>query len=187
MYIHDEFDPDIERSLIEWTERGGRLVVLHHGMASAKMRSSLWPGFLGVQILPRDHPVHPWKVYRGTFQVVNLRPDHWVTSHKVQWPKRTRYTPSDNPSAEQELASFDLPDTELFHNQLFTDGRRKRVLLGMKGDVEGRTLMQDRAGWMMPAGKGHVFYFQPGHNAKDFENAAFLQMIVNAVEWLPNK
>jgi trehalose utilization protein len=185
MYIHDEIDAEIERALIDWTERGGRLIVLHHGMASAKMRNRLWPKFLGVRILERDHPAHPWKVYRGTFQVVNLRPDHPVTTRNVHWSGKTLYTPSDSPSAEQELPSFDLPDTELFHNQLFTDGRRKTVLLGMKGEVEGRILMQDRAGWMMPAGKGHVFYFQPGHESRDFQHPAFVQIIVNAVEWRP--
>jgi type 1 glutamine amidotransferase len=185
MYVHDTFDADVEQALIEWTENGGRLIVLHHGMASARMRNAHWPDFMGVRILARDDAQYPWKVFRGTFQVVNLRPDHWITSNGVDWPKKTRYGPSDSPSSAQELPSFDLPDTELFHNQLFTDGRRKTVLLGMKGEVEGRTIMQDRAGWLMPAGKGWVIYFQMGHEARDFENASYLQMIVNALEWKP--
>jgi trehalose utilization protein len=46
-------------------------------------------------------------------------------------------------------------------------------------------LMQDRAGWMMPAGRGWIFYFQPGHNARDFEHPSFLQILVNAIEWKP--
>ena len=183
MYIHDAFDPEVETLLIRWTENGGRLIVLHHGMASGKMKSAQWPAFMGVRIQPRDDPHHPWKVFRSTFQVVNLSPDHWITTHNVRWPKTTQYTPSDEPSTLQELPSFDLPDTELFHNQLFTDGRRKTVLLGMKGEVEGRTIMQDRAGWLMPAGKGWIVYFQMGHEARDFENPAYLQLIVNAVEW----
>ena len=185
MYIHNSFDPDVESLLIRWTERGGRLIVLHHGMASGKMKSEQWPKFMGVRIQPRDHPDHPWKVFRGTFQVVNLRPDHWIANNKVRWPKTTQYTPSDAPSAAQELPSFDLPDTELFHNHLFTDGRRKTVLLGMKGEAEGRTIMQDRAGWLMPAGKGWVVYFQMGHEPRDFEHPSYLQLIVNAVEWRP--
>jgi hypothetical protein len=185
MYVHDAFDEKIEQFLIDWTNKGGRLIVLHHGMASARMKNKLWPDFLGVRILARDHPEHPWKVFRGTFQVVNLQPDHWITTHDVVWPKTTSYTPSDGPAAEQQLRSFDLPNTELFHNQLFTDGRRKTVLLGMKGEVEGRTLMQDRAGWVKPAGRGWVVYFQPGHEARDYEHPSFFQMIVNAVEWKP--
>jgi hypothetical protein len=183
MYVHNTFDADIERALIDWTQHGGRLIVLHHGMASGKMRNQHWPPFLGVRILARDDPQFPWKVYRGTFQVVNLQPGHWITTNDVQWPSKTQYTPSDSPSVSQELPSFDLPDTELFHNQLFTDARRKTVLLGMKGEVEGRTIMQDRAGWVMPAGKGWIVYFQMGHEARDFEHPSYLQMIVNAMEW----
>lgn len=185
MYVHNTFDEDVERAVIDWTRNGGRLIVLHHGMASGRMRNRHWPGFLGVRILARDDPQYPWKVYRGAFQVVNLQPDHWITSHGVQWPEKTEYTSSDTPSAPQFLPSFTLPNTELFHNQLFTDGRRKTVLLGMKGEVEGRTLMQDRAGWVAPSGTGWVVYFQMGHEARDFENSSYLQMIVNTIEWKP--
>jgi hypothetical protein len=67
MYIHDEFDPAVERFLISYTEQGGRLIVLHHGMASGKMRSARWPGFLGVQILPRDHPDLRGRYFGATF------------------------------------------------------------------------------------------------------------------------
>ena len=186
MYVHNAFDASIEKALIAWTEAGGQLIVLHHGMASGKMRNQLWPAFMGVRIQPRDDPHYPWKVFRGTFQVVNLQPRHWITSNKVRWPATTQYTPSDAPSLPQELPSFNLPDTELFHNQLFTDGRRKTVLLGMKGEVEGRTLMQDRAGWLMPAGKGWVVYFQMGHEARDFQNSSYMQMIDNALRWKPS-
>ena len=129
--------------------------------------------------------MYPWKVFRGTFQVVNLQPGQWVTTYRVKWPSTTKYTSSDGPATEQDLPSFDLPDTELFHNQLFSDGRRKIVLLGMKGEVEGRTLMQDRAGWMLRAGPGWIFCFQPGHNARDFQHPAYLQMIVNAINFKP--
>ncbi|MGH9629157.1 MAG: ThuA domain-containing protein [Bryobacteraceae bacterium] len=53
----------------------------------------------------------------------------------------------------------------------------------MKGEIEGMTIMQDRAGWVMQAGKGHVFYFQPGHFARDLENPAYSQILMNAIEW----
>ena len=78
-----------------------------------------------------------------------------------------------------------LPDTELFLNQMFTDGRRKTVLFGMKGVIAGKTYMQDRAAWTMPTGTGLVFYFQPGHFARDFQNRTYAQILLNAVEWQP--
>lgn len=186
MYIHNEFDPAVEDFLISYAERGGRLIVLHHGMASGKMRSKRWPEFLGVRILPRDDPRFPWKVLRGNYLLVNLRSDHWITKHGVSYPKTIDYTPSDAPSISQQLPAIELPDTELFHNQLFTDGRRKTVLLGMKGEVDGQTVMQDRGGWTMPAGKGWVFYFQPGHFARDFEEPNYARILANTIQWKPS-
>jgi hypothetical protein len=183
MYVHGVLETAVEDTLITWTEAGGRLVVLHHGMASGKMRNTRWPGFLGIRILPRDAPENAWIVLRGDVDVVNLAPAHWVTTHRVSWPETVAYTPSDAPSTEQQLPAFRLSDTEFFNNQLFTDARRKTVLLGVKITSSGRPVMQDRGGWVMPAGKGHVFYFQPGHFARDFEHAAFLQMLINAARW----
>ncbi|HET8546689.1 MAG TPA: hypothetical protein VFL57_01725, partial [Bryobacteraceae bacterium] len=154
MYVHGDLKPSVRDALIAWAERGGRLIVLHHGMASGKMRSPRWPEFLGVRILPRDAPENAWIVLRGDVDVVNLAPGHWITTHEVRWPETVAYVPSDAPSAEQQLPAFRLRDTEFFHNQLFTDARRKTVLLGVKITSGGRTIMQDRGGWMMPAGKG---------------------------------
>jgi hypothetical protein len=180
MYVHATLKPEIEDALIRYAEGGGRLIVLHHGMASGKMRNTRWPAFLGIRILPRDAPDDAWIVLRGDVDVVNLAPGHWITAQGVRWPETVAYTPSDAPSAEQQLPAFRLPDTEFFHNQLFTDARRKTVLLGVKVTAGAGTVMQDRGGWMMPAGRGLVFYFQPGHFARDFENPTFLQILVNS-------
>lgn len=68
---------------------------------------------------------------------------------------------------------------------MFTDGRKKTVLFGLKATADGRTYRQDRGGWMLPAGKGHVFYFQPGHHARDFEHPGYIQILVNAIRWQP--
>ncbi len=43
--------------------------------------------------------------------------------------------------------------------------------------------MQDTAGWLLPTGKGAVFYFMMGHHAEDFENAAYRRLLRNAVEY----
>ncbi|HUG80071.1 MAG TPA: hypothetical protein VML01_00295, partial [Bryobacterales bacterium] len=151
MYVHGDTSPGVESALIDYTTSGGRLIILHHGIASAKVRSTRWLPFLGIAILPRDHQTHPWRVLRGDVEVVNLQPHHYVTTHNVDYPGRVSYRPSDEPSTEQEIDAFTLPDTEMFLNQHFTDGRRKTVLLGARVVVDGKTYAQDRAGWMMPA------------------------------------
>jgi hypothetical protein len=185
MYVHAVIDPVVERRLIDYAEAGGRLVILHHGLASAKTRNEHWLPFLGVKIFPRDDPRFPWKVLRGRFEFVNLRPGHYITTHRVEYPRRTSYEPSDAPSAPQDLPAIEFPDTEVFLNHVFTDARRKTVLFGFRIEAEGRIHVQDRAGWMMPAGKGHVFYFQPGHLAGDFREPRYVQILVNCIEWRP--
>lgn len=185
MYVHGAFDPAAERRLIDYAERGGRLIVVHHGAASGKTASAQWLPFLGLKILPRNAPEHGWNVLRGEFQVVNLNPRHYVTSHGVVWDRRISYTPSDGPSAAQTLPAIVLPGTEAFLNQLFTDGRRKTVLLGMQAVADGKEYTQDRAGWLLPAGKGYVFYFQAGHQAADFEHPGYARILLNSVLWRP--
>jgi len=185
MYVHGDMSSGVEIDLINYAAKGGRLIIMHHGIASAKVRSRRWLPFLGISILSRDHATHPWRVLRGDVQVVNLRRDHYVTTHKVEYPHKVSYRPSDEPSTEQDLDGFTLPDTEMFLNQHFTDGRRKTVLIGSQIVVDGETYAQDRAGWMMPMGSGHVFYFQQGHRAEDFQNPTFMQILLNAVSWKP--
>jgi Trehalose utilisation len=185
MYVHGALDPAVEERLIRYAQNGGRLIVLHHGAASGKVAAPRWLPFLGMKILPRDAADYPWKVLRGNYQLVNLNSEHYVTNYGVGYDHVFTYTPSDSPAVAEKLPGIELADTELFHNQLFTDARNKTVLLGMKGEIDGKVYMQDRGGWMMPAGKGHVFYFQPGHNARDFEHPAYARILRNAAAWRP--
>ncbi|HWQ55404.1 MAG TPA: DUF4350 domain-containing protein [Bryobacteraceae bacterium] len=185
MYVHGTLDPEVERRLIGYAERGGRLIVLHHGAASGKVAATRWLPFLGLEILPRGAPEHAWDVLRGECRLVNLNPSHYVTSHGVVYDRRIRYTPSDSPSSAQQLPAIVLPATEIFLNQLFTDGRRKTVLLGLNTTIGGKQYTQDRGGWLLPAGEGHVFYFQAGHQASDFEHPGYARILLNAVLWRP--
>ncbi len=187
MYVHNNLDAAAEAAMIAYARGGGRLVVLHHGIASAKMRNQQWLPFAGIVLLARDDPRHPWKVAFGDVEVVNLQPGHYVTSHQVVYDRTVAYRPRDEPSAEQHLPGFLLPDTEIYFNQLFSDGRQKTVLLGLKSRVEGAVHTDDRAGWYKPVEKGHLFYFQQGHHARDFEHPAFRQIILNSLEWQPGK
>ncbi|MEN6535266.1 MAG: ThuA domain-containing protein [Bryobacteraceae bacterium] len=182
MYLHHTMDDDIEASLISYAENGGRLIVLHHGIASGRMKNKRWMEFLGVRIESREAPVYSWDVIRCDFELIQLNSRSPITTRGVHYPGTTSYTPSDEPSAEGKFPVLTLPQTELFWNQVFTDGRRKTVLFGMKGVTGGKTYMQDRAGWMMPVGKGHVLYFMPGHSPRDFENPGYAQILLNAVE-----
>lgn len=188
MYIHGPMTPRTERILIDYALAGGRLVILHHGIASARLNNPDWLNLTGIDIKPRNHPTHPWRVVSNTTHtLVNLRGDHYITSHNITWPRTVEYQPSDTPSTPQTLPAIDLPRTEVFLNQHFTDARAKTVLLGFRctDPQTGKTYMQDRAGWYKTAGKGHLFYFQPGHATPDFKNKTYTQIILNALNWKP--
>lgn len=187
-YIHGPMHDATGKALAGYAEKGGRLVLLHHAVASARRNNPEFLRFLGIAISPRDDPKTPWRVIEGIpYTLVNLQPRHYITTHGVRYDRTVDYQPSDGPSAVGKFPAIDLADTEVFLNQLFTDGRAKTVLLGFRvtDPKTGEVLMQDRAGWYKPAGKGWVFYFQPGHMASDFKNRNFAQMILNCLTWQP--
>jgi type 1 glutamine amidotransferase len=86
---------------------------------------------------------------------------------------------------EKPYPAIELHETEVYLNQVFTGERT--ILLGVKFREEksGKLYMQDRGGWYMKTEKGCVLYFMAGHSAKDFENPAYAQIVVNAVNYKP--
>lgn len=189
VYVHTVLQAHIEDALIDYALDGGRLVMLHHTIASAKVANPKWLRFTGIHIAPRDDPGHPWRVVRGTHTVVNLQPGHYITSHSVPYDRTVVYRPSDVPSVPGAYPALDLHDTEVFLNQHFTDGREKTVLLGFQvtDPQTGNVITQDRSGWYKSVGKGWLFYLQPGHAASDFRHSGFGQIILNCLDWEPSR
>lgn len=189
VYVHRALEAHVEDALIDYTLDGGRLIVLHHAIASAKVANPKWLDFLGIYIAPRDDPEHPWRVVDGTHTVVNLQPNHYITSHQVTYDRVVKYVPSDGPSISKEYPAFDLENTEVFLNQHFTDGREKTVLFGFRiADPESsQVYMQDRSGWYKRSSQGWIFYLQPGHPASDFADQNFGQIVLNCLRWNPNR
>jgi type 1 glutamine amidotransferase len=186
MYIHGPMDHAIEDVLIEYARQGGRLIILHHGIASARRNNPDWLDLTGIRMLSADAPAGAWRViHNTTHTVVNLAPGHFITTHNVSYDRQVAYLSSDQPSVEATFPAFDLPDTEVFLNQHFCDGRTKTVLFGFRctDPQTGRTFMQDRSGWLKPAGAGWVFYYQPGHKSQDFQHPAYLQVLFNTLIW----
>jgi hypothetical protein len=184
MLARGELEPRVERALIRYATDGGRLVVLHRGAVSSERRSPEWLRFLGIEIGEPRGP-NPWRVVEHTaYTIVNLRPGHTITTKGIRYPITTAYRSSDSPSAEIELPAFELADTEVLANQVFTDGRTKTVLLGSKfrDPTTGATVMQDRAGWAKTVGTGTLVYLQPG-SGSDFANEVYSRIVHNAIGW----
>lgn len=185
VYVHKPLAAHVEDALIDYTLEGGRLIVLHHAIASAKVANPKWLDFLGIYIAPRDDPAHPWRVVNGTHTLVNLQPNHYITTHKVTYDRVIDYTSSDAPSVPGSFPALTLTETEVFLNQHFTDGRAKTVLFGFHiiDPESGEIYMQDRSGWYKAADNGWLFYLQPGHAASDFQDPNFAQIVLNCLQW----
>ncbi|RJP30681.1 MAG: hypothetical protein C4527_09120 [Candidatus Omnitrophota bacterium] len=187
MYVHGDLRPSIEKALLTFAKSGKRLIVLHHGISSAKRKNETWLQTLGIYLGQNDDPYpYSWK-HDVNIHFVNLQPDHYITSHDVTYEKTVKYTSSDLPSVECELPAIEFINSEVFLNYQFTDARAKTVLFGLLYTVPetGNVYMQDRAGWYKPLGKGWVFSFQPGHMDSDFERESYCQIICNCLTWKP--
>ncbi|MDX9754932.1 MAG: ThuA domain-containing protein [bacterium] len=187
-YIHGAMTEATSQALIHYTRQGGRLILLHHALASARMNNPAFLAFAGLHLNPRDHPQTPWKVLGNVIHtVVNLNPSHYISSNQVSYPQTIRYRCAGPLVVEGDFPAFDLPQTECFLNQQFTDGYEKTVLFGFQTtDPEtGVVIQQDRSGWLKPAGKGWIIYLQPGHAKADFAHPSFRQIIRNCLTWEP--
>ena len=185
-FVHSPLTEEVEERLIAYALAGGRLITLHHGISSSKMLNKRWLPFCGVALFRKERDEGGWSVLGNvTAELVNLRPGHYITSHKVTYEGTTTYTPSDSPSTKQKCPVLRFPRSEVFLNQHFTDRREKTVLFGVKGsDPEtGEVYMQDRGGWFQRKGEGWVFYFQIGHATSDFQNRSYCQILLNCLEW----
>jgi hypothetical protein len=186
VFIHKDLHERTEKSIIEYTRNGGRLVCLHHSISSRKALNKFYFDFLGMRLDkgPAETGGYKWKAC--SWSLVNLNSQHFITNSGVDWDERTAYTPSDYPSSERKYPSITLgADSEVFVNHKFTDGREKTVLCGLVyHDAEsGKTYMQDRGAWIKKQGKGTIVYFMPGHAASDYENKSISRIILNVITW----
>jgi hypothetical protein len=184
VYIHKELEAGPEKAFIRYTEEGGKLILLHHTLSSAKRLNEQWFRFLGFDILERDVNEGGYKWQEGVeMQVVNLAPKHFITRHKVKYDEKFTYK-REAAAREQVLPGFTLPDTEVYLNHVYL--RPRTILLGfIYKDATGKVWMQDRSAWSMPAGKGWIFYAQPGHTARDFAHPVYARILANAVIYRP--
>ncbi len=179
VYIHMDLKASAENAFIAYAEAGGKLVALHHSISSGKRANAHWFGFLGVDLKPGDPAQGAYKWIEPVTLTVTSLTNHFITTNKVVWPQQTSFrreaggTPTATPS-------FTLHDSEVYLNHTLVGPRT--VLLGFQyRDAGGVEWMQERAGWFKPAGKGWLYYFQPGHSPKDFEDPTFSRIVVNAI------
>lgn len=173
VYIHQHITPAAEHAFLDYVRGGGRLVLLHHTISSQKRENKDWlPAF--DMTLPDTYkyfdPV--------TIDVVNLAPGNFITTNQVRWRQKFEYN-------GKQLDGFELQGTEAYLNHTFQGPRTPLLGLKFTEPKTGQVYMQDTAAWYKPVGKGLVFYFMPGHNAFDFDNGIYAQILANALLFKP--
>jgi len=190
-FVHGALQEPVELKIIDYTKNGGRYVCLHHMISSGKSKNKYYFDFLGVKMTDIDkarEPADPGGHYAWRepvdITVVNLNPTHYITSHDVTWPDKTKFR-ADGAGDEREYPAF-TERGEAYMNVFFSD-TDKTVLLGLKylDDRNNAQYMQRAEGWLKPAGNGWIVYLQPGHFTQEFEQPAVAQMILNAITWQP--
>jgi len=189
VFVHGVFPREQADAVIARTRAGARLIALHHTISSAKLKTPVWLEFLGIGLpQPLRKPLeggYAWQ-HDVDLHLVNLSPGHYITTNKIEYPGKTQYKRSDVEEPARERACIIFPESEVFLHHTYTDGKDKTVLFGFTArheELGDKTWMQDRGGWLKPAGKGWIFYFMPGHTVKDVENPLYQQLILNCLTW----
>ncbi|MCL4178180.1 MAG: ThuA domain-containing protein [Verrucomicrobia bacterium] len=187
VYIHGELKAPTEESLIRYTRAGGRLVLLHHSISSGKRKNRDWFPFLGIDLPTGDVTAGGYRwIEPATLDLVNLAPDHFITTHRVNYPGRVAFRLPDEANPPADRPAFTLTESEVYLNHTFT--RPRTVLLGFRfvdRQNAGTVYQQNTAGWIMAAGQGQVVYLKAGHSQSDFEQPTYLRIVLNAVIFTP--
>jgi DNA polymerase-4 len=118
VYIHKNLAEATERALIQYATGGGRLILLHHSISSAKRKNKEWFKFLGVRLSTGDVQEGGYQWAEGvTMTIVVLKPEHFITTHKVNWPERVDWNPPGATASEQHSA-VTLTETEVYYAEV---------------------------------------------------------------------
>lgn len=175
VYVHRNLDPAVEHAAIDFANNGGKLVLLHHTISSAKRKNKDWFPFLGVRLDEGDVSQGGYKWIEGVeWEIVNLAPKDGITTRGVDYPAKVDYKGRPRPG-------FKVDDSEVYLNHHLSGPRTILLGLKFKDPKTGVEYQQDTAGWYRPAGKGWVMYFMAGHSVKEFGNPAYIRILVNAI------
>jgi len=188
MYVHKELQPRTIEVLTAYARGGGRLIVLHHGLASAKIRSPEWMEFMGVHIAPRDAPEKPWRVIANTpVTLIDLAPGHPVMSAGVRYEDEVEFVEPGTTALAGRFPATHFQKTEVFLNQqILRPGTKTRLFAVRYVDPDtGQPAIQDWGGWLEPVGAGLLFYLQLGHARTDYEQVCYRRILLNCVTMEP--
>lgn len=155
-------------------ELGGGVVVFHHGIYEVPGKEAI------LQLLGGRADRLQWSPVPGQ-TVVNVAPDHFVTTHALVYPAAVELGDADLGISPGLYESFtNEPDERYPGLQLSTVAGEERELL-FASDYDGTQVLGydlRRPGWT-----GHVVLYQPGEHAPTILDPAGpnFQILVNAI------
>lgn len=150
---------ELEQNLIAYVKNGGGLILIHGGttMQNNSLAFSEMTGG-SFDFHPPQQPLH--------VQIAN-------SEHPI-----TRPLPKSGFNHTDELYFFkNAYSKKNFHPLLFVDASN------IKGIDASVTDPIRYISWVKKFGKGRVFVSSPSHNAQTFENASFLEFLINGIQY----
>ncbi len=184
VYIHGKLQSAPEKTMVEYTKAGGKLVALHHSISSGKRTNELWFDFLGVELPKGDVNAGGYQWTEGvTLEIVNLATNHILTTKQVRYETNIAF--AEPQKAERVLPGFTLHESEVYLNHKLKGERTLLLGLKYKDAKTGKEWAQTHAGWYRPAGQGWIYYLLPGHSIREFQHPAYVRIVLNTIVHKP--
>lgn len=169
---------EFDAAVAEHLERGGGVVVFHHGIYTAGGKEGI------LQLLGGTANQLSWETGSGQ-NVIAVGGDHFVTSNEIEYDLMLPYESAGLGIAAADYPAFNNTPDERYPNTrpLVEDGE-DRTMLFASDYAADQMLGYDlhRPGW-----SGHVVFYQPGEyqpNALDDLDGNNFQILANAIYYV---
>lgn len=169
-----EFDAAVAAHL----ERGGGVVVFHHGIYTAGGKEGI------LQLLGGTADQLAWDTGSGQ-NVIAVGGDHFVTTNEIEYDLMLAYESAGLGIAAADYPAFNnTPDERYPNTRPLTEAGESRTMLFASDYAADQMLGYDLH---RPAWSGHVVFYQPGEyqpNALDDVDGNNFQILANAIYYV---
>ncbi len=158
-------------------ERGGGVLVFHHGLYTGEGKTPILQLLGGV--------ADEISLEQSGQRVIAVSSDHFVTTNALAFTDQTQFeAPQLRIPADSYPSFTNAPDERYPNTRLFLDGRERLELLFMSDYAGPQILGYDLR---RPTWSGHVVFYQPGESqplATDDRDGNNFQVMANAIYYL---
>jgi hypothetical protein len=170
--------PRLDAAVEGFLQRGGGVVVFHHGLYTAPGKEAILLLFGGTA------NAIAWDTVDGQ-DVINVATDHFVTSNEVEYPAARSFADAGFGIPMAEYPVFNNSPDERYPGVQFIPAAGEERTILFASDYSGAQVLGydlHRPDWV-----GHVVFYQPGEyqpNALDALDGNNFQILANAIYWV---